>query len=801
MKTLSTLLKSLLIMSLLMQNAFGQRAMQVVRGKVVDQQTQAPLPGVNIILLGSDPILGISTDLNGNFRFEQIPVGKAGFKFSYIGYFEIIMNNLVVDAGKELVLNVKMQESVSMMQDLVISETSRSNDETVNEMATVSARGFNMEETMRYAGSRNDPARMAANFAGVSGSNDARNDIIIRGNSPMGLLWRLEGVNIPNPNHFAAVGTTGGPVSILNNNLLTNSEFYTGAFPATYGNAMSGVFDLSMRNGNNEKRENLAQIGFNGLEFGAEGPFKKGSEHSYLANYRYSVPAIIQELNLNTGTGDAVPYYQDLSFKLNFKLPKGTLSFFGIGGLSSIDLLGSTSEPADKESNLYNGSDLDIYNTSKTGVAGLKYLHLFNKNTYWTNAISVSYTNFGADVDTVFRDESFNVVGIQDYVINNVEELKYSWNSMFYHRFNARNALEGGVIMNVIDARMNREIEYAQEFGEGYNTINYSGIINLVQAYSSYQHRFSDSWILNAGLNYQNLLLNKTSESLEPRFGLRYNINAIQSINIAYGRHSQTQPSTSYFVETAHSDGTIALTNKNLGFTTGDHYVLSYQRKLSSDLKLVAEAYYQKLRNVPVEQRATNFSMLNAGADFVIPDTDSLVNEGNGYNRGIELTLEKYFSKSYYFLLTGSLFDSEYTASDRVERNTVFNGRYVFNALTGKEWQLGKRGNSISIDIKVTSAGNKRYIPIDLEASNAAGYAIYNNSLAYEPRYADYFRADVKAAFKMQGAKVTQEWVLDIQNITNHKNIFMERYDAYNKTIATSYQLGFWPMFQYRILF
>ncbi len=799
MKTFSKL--TIVVLGIILAHqTIAQRASQVVRGKVVDQQTMAPLPGVNIILLDSDPTIGVTSDLDGNFRFDKIAIGKVGFKLSYVGYFEVYMNNLVVDAGKELVLNVKMQESVSMMQDLVISARSGDNYETVSEMATVSARGFNMEETMRYAGSRNDPARMAANFAGVSGSNDSRNDIIIRGNSPMGLLWRLEGINIPNPNHFAAVGTTGGPVSILNNNLLTNSEFYTGAFPATYGNAMSGVFDLSMRNGNNEKREYLAQIGFNGVELGAEGPFKKGAGHSYMAHYRYSVPAIIQGLNLNTGTGDAVPYYQDLSFKLNFKMPKGQLSLFGIGGLSSINLLGSATDSI-ADNNLYNGSYLDIYNTSKTGVLGLKYTHLFNKNTSWSNALSASYTSFGANVDTVFRDETFKVLGTSDYVLNHFDETKYTWTSMLRHRFNTRNLMEGGVIMGLIDARMKREIQYVSSDGPVYNGINYAGWVNLLQTYVSWQHRFNDSWTLTTGLNYQNLLLNSASESMEPRVGLRYTITPGQSINLAYGRHSQSQPSTTYFIETILKDGSVTLTNEKLGFTTANHYVISYQRMLTPNLKLVTEAYYQQLDKVPVEQRMSNFSMLNAGADFGLPDTDSLVNRGTGTNKGVELTLEKYFSKSYYFMITASLFDSRYAASDDIARNTVFNGNYVFNTLAGKEWQLGKRGNSFSIDLKFTSAGNKRYIPIDLEASNEAGSTVYDNSRAYELRYPNYLRADIKAAFKMQGARITQEWVLDIQNVTHHKNIFMERYDSVTKRIVTSYQLGMWPMVQYRILF
>jgi hypothetical protein len=706
-----------------------------------------------------------------------------------------------VDAGKEVVLSIKMEESVDMLKDIVINARSEGNYEVTNELATVSARGFNVEETQRYAGSRNDPARMASNFAGVSGANDARNDIIIRGNSPTGLLWRMEGLNIPNPNHFAATGTTGGPVSILNNNLLADSEFYTGAFPAGYGNALSGVFDLTLRNGNNENREHLAQVGFNGLELGVEGPFKKGSGSSYLAHYRYSVPALIQELNLNTGTGSAVPDYQDLSFKLNFPVKNGRISLFGIGGKSHIDLLGSETASEDIEDNLYNGSDLDIYNTSETGVAGLDFLKFLGKNTYFKNTIAWSGTSFGAELDTVFRNEQFDVIDVQPYATNDINESKISWSSVFNHKINAWNLLDAGIIVDFIRSDMKREIYELSTGTPDLNTIDYTGNTFLIQSYVSWQHKFNDQWILNTGIHYQNLTLNKASEAFEPRLGLKYQLTPSQSIRLAYGHHHQVQPFSVYFIETRLPDGSTIETNRDLGFTRSDHFVIGYNLMVTPDIKLVIEAYHQRLEDVPVEQNESYFSMLNFGTDFGFPDTDSLVSEGTGKNTGVEITLEKYFSNSWYFLFTGSFFDSRYTGSDGIERNSAFNGNHVVNGLIGKEWMLGKKGNTISFDIKFTHAGNRRYVPINPEASRQAGYTVYDDENAYVNRYPDYMRADFKTTFRMQGKKITQEWVLDIQNITNHKNVFMERYDPYTQKIATTYQLGMWPMIQYRILF
>jgi len=222
---------------------------------------------------------------------------------------------------------------------------------------------------------------MATNFAGVRGANDATNDIVIRGNSPTGLLWRLEGVDIPNPNHFGNLGSTGGPVSMLNSNVLSNSDFMTGAFPSEYGNALSGVFDLRMRHGNNEKHEFLGQIGFNGVELGAEGPFSKKSGASYLINFRYSTLALFKLGGVDFGTGDATPEYTDLSFKVRIPTKKaGIFEIFGMGGMSSIEFIASEADTS--SNNFYTQGSLDVYDKTKTGFIGFSHTYLFKNSSF-----------------------------------------------------------------------------------------------------------------------------------------------------------------------------------------------------------------------------------------------------------------------------------------------------------------------------------------------------------------------------------------------------------------------------------
>jgi hypothetical protein len=303
------------LIALISLSGVAQNNRQTVRGVVVDAFTGNPIIGATVMVLDNHPVIGCSTDKNGEFTLKNVSTGRCSFIASIIGYNPQTLSNLMIISGKETVLNIKLEEKVTHLGDVVV-KASYSKERPLNDMALISARSFSVEETERFAGSLGDPARMVSNYAGVMAGNDSRNDIIIRGNSPMGLLWRIEGVEVPNPNHFGAQGTTGGPVSMLNSNLLSNSDFMTGAFPTGYGNALSGVFDINLRSGNKEKYEFTGQVGFNGFEAAAEGPIplgKNAPKGSFIIDYRYSTLELVSKLGFNVGTGTAIPQYNDLS--------------------------------------------------------------------------------------------------------------------------------------------------------------------------------------------------------------------------------------------------------------------------------------------------------------------------------------------------------------------------------------------------------------------------------------------------------------------------------------------------------
>ncbi|EAY24435.1 TonB-dependent receptor [Microscilla marina] len=784
----------LLITSLLCIQTAVWAQTQTIRGRVLDKQSKFPLVGATVAVLDTKPLLGAATDADGYFIIENVPLGRHIVRVSYLGYKEQTRPNVVVNAGKQTILNLALEEAITSTDEIVIT-AEKDKTRTNNEMALLSARGFTIEETSRYAGSRNDPSRMAQNFAGVSGANDSRNDIIIRGNSPTGLLWRLEGVDIPNPSHFGALGTTGGPVSMLNYNTLSNSDFLTGAFPAEYGNGISGVFDLQMRTGNNAKREYMAQLGFNGLELGAEGPFSKKSKTTYLVNYRYSTLAVFDALGISFGTGTAIPNYQDLSFKVDVPTKNaGRFSVFGVGGFSNIDLLASKTEfdPND----LFSQSANDIRQKTSMGVVGLTHLYFFNKNTYSQLNLAVSRSTEGTTIDSIYRNPNTKVVealvyrGTRDF-----RQVKYTLREQINKKLNARNNVNIGVILDWYQLTM--VDSFLVDGGSRFRRLrDFNGGSGLLRGYAQWQHRFNDQFTLNAGVHYQQFLLNNTY-AIEPRLGLKYSFTPTQSVSIGAGLHSQLQPLQVYFRQ---EDGTGIRTNRDLEFTKSRHLVLAYDNSLTPNLRLKVEGYYQQLVDVPVDADYPHFSLANAGAGFGIPTLDNMTNGGTGRNYGVELTLEKFYSKGYYFLFTGSLFESKYKGYDGIERNTAFNGNFVTNGLLGKEWRVGKR-NTLAIDLKVTYAGGRRFIPIDLEASRQQNDEVLLYDQAYEQKLDDYFRFDFKIGFKMNGKRITQEWFIDIQNVTNQQNVFTRSYNTTANDIQTTYQLGLFPLVQWRLLF
>lgn len=787
---------AILLAILLTPELQAQKVVQTIKGTVTDKASKITLPGATVYVAESNPLIGTTTDENGNFRLDNVETGRIQLCVRYLGYEPLCLDNLNLISGKELVLNIDLQEMVKNIDEVVV-KASQNKSTSINTMSTISSRTFSIEETQRYAGARNDVARMAINYAGVSAGNDATNEITIRGNSPNGLLWQLEGVEISNPNHFGFMGATGGPVGMLNNNTLSNSDFMTSAFAAEYGNALSGVFDLRMREGNHDRHEFLGQVGFNGFELGAEGPISEKNNASYLVNYRYSTLGLFHLLGISLGTGTAIPEYQDISFKITSKLGEGKISLFGLAGISAIDFLYSERDSSETE-NFYANEGFDIYNNNRQGVAGLNYFRRMGGKSYAEITLSADAIQNKNRLDTVLlAPESTRLFEMTEFKSQN-----YSLNLSLSTKFSSKLSARFGGELRKINFSLKDSL-YMSKYGSFFNIYDDLGGTVLLRGFTEFNLRLTEKLSVNGGLHIMALQLNREVNT-EPRVAMKYKPFPNHSFSIGYGNHSKIQPMFVYFRRLDLNAVDYIQPNKDLEMTKANHFIASWDWQINAFTRVKVEGYLQHLYNTVIESKESSFSMLNNNSfQFSIPDT--LINGGTGENKGFEITLERFMNKGLYFLVTTSVFDSKYKGSDGKNRSTAFDGGYVFNSLAGKEFQLKSRNegkkNYISADVKLTAAGGQRYTPVDLQRSVIENKTVYDESLAYSEKFRDYFRLDIRMAFRMDNRKFSQEFALDIQNITNRANPLYMQYDTETGKTEFINQLMIFPMMQYRIVF
>jgi len=666
-------------------------------------------------------------------------------------------------------------------------------------LTVTGARTFSTEETFRFAGSLGDPARMVRSFPGVIPANDSRNDIIIRGNSPIGVQWSLDGVEIPNLNHFnTGVGMTGGQVTMLNTNLLANSDFHMSAWPAPYGNAMAGIFDLQMRKGNNQKHEFWGQMGFNGIEAGSEGYFSKNSTSSYLVSYRYSIPDLMNKMGINTGI---IPKYQDLTMKLNFDInKKNQLSVIGLYGSSGINFVTSEVGMVEFDKDLLGQYDQRIKIDAKTYILGVTHRVDFTTKTKLTTLLSLVRSDTHMPVDTMSMTQPN--AEWQPLWDEKALEDKYSCYSKIEHRFSYASLIEAGVKYDLYNVNYLEKESYSDERGF-FTNVDKKGSFGLWRVYSQYRQNIASRLILTGGLHGMYLDMNNTY-SVEPRFGARYTPVSKHTFALAGGLYSQMIPRSFYFIRTLNPQGEIELSNKKLGFMKSAHADFSYSWSFAPDWHFKAETYYQWLYNIPVKNDPNEtYTILQAGGagENVIMREGNLVNKGTGKNYGVEFTVEKFMSKNYYLLFNSTLYRSTYTNGyNKKEWSTVFDGKYLFNLASGYELTL-KKGWTLFADIKGSLAGGTRYTPVLEEESKKERKVVFDITRMNELQLRNYFRTDLRIGYRRNGKKFTDELALDLQNLTNQRNIYSLIYDIDEGTYKETLLQGFVPMVTYRVNF
>jgi len=792
LKKLSSLMKFsgnavLLLLFLLFfldKRAGCQEFNQTVRGTITDADSRKPLAGVNFVCESCNPVRGCPTDSTGHFNLV-VPVGRHRFSVTHIGFNPKTISDVQVGTGKEVFLNIEMEERIIVTEEVAVKGTT---NRWLNPMATVSVRSLRSQDAARYAGGYFDPLRMVANFAGVaSGNSDDNNEIIVRGNSPRGLQWRIEGIEIPNPNHFAnGQGASGGGYSSITTNVLSSFDFFTGSFPAEYGNAYSGVMDLNLRNGNSEKHEFSLGLSVLGAEGSAEGPLNKKNSISYLADFRRADFKILANYGLiDTDDLGIVPSTFDWVFKTTFRTSKsGSFDFFTLGGTSSAGDMASASS-----SEIKGGGDSDEYiERHKWAAAGVKHSLLFpDSKTFLRTTAGFTYeVNSDKDqrVDTLLRK---TVTYLDRY-----EYPAFRMATMLNHKFNSNHSLRAGLYFNYL---------WGDLFAKRLGSAKYDTLINLNASgwYSGYyiQWKYKSAGMIetNTGVHFLHSAINRQFTA-EPRFGLVFRYAPDQSINAGIGFHSRIEPLSIYHYRVRINNTTREERNSELKTLKAFHLTLGYNKTFGSDLRLIIEGYFQHLYDVPISSSTTNlYSIVNSS--YGLPDL-ILVNNGKGKNQGIEFTLEKNFSRNYYFMLNGSLFDSKYKASDGNWYNTYYNSKYVINVLGGKEFPFGKfKQNVIGFKIRNMSRGGFRYTPVSRAQTLKYKRIIYESRNTYGEQLPGFSRVDFGISYRLNLKKYAWIFMADALNLLDHENVERRRFEYRNKQIITndSKTLGLIPIF------
>ena len=760
-------------------SAFSQELTQNIKGQILDKDSQQPIEFATVTIEETE--FGTLSDTSGNFILQNIPVGRYNIKISCIGYEPIIIPEVTVSSTKETNLNVKLQESITTLDEILIKPTIQKNL-SLNNMATVSARMLSVEEASRYAGGFDDPARLAASFAGVA-SNISNNAIVIRGNAPKFLQWRMEGVEIPNPNHFADLNAFGGGgLTALSSNLLANSDFFTGAFPAEYNNALSGVFDIQMRSGNNSEYEHSFQVGLLGIDFSSEGPLSKKQNSSYIFNYRYSSLGLLASILPDDASGTT---YQDLAFKFNFVTKKaGTFSFWGIG---LIDKSGTNPETDTTLWDYYQDKEEGLAK-QYMGAAGLNHRILINTSAFLNT--SLVFSGNGLDLYTKRLDS--NLVLTPENRIKSFTQ-NITFRTYLNKKFSPKHTIRTGFTAKGLNYQL--ELQDNILGGENLSTIvSETGFTTLLSAFYNSNIR-TEKFTFNLGINTQLFTLN-SNYTIEPRLGISFKINQNNQLSFAYGLHSRLERLNIYFIKDPQTSEDV---NKNLDFSKAHHFVLGYDKNLGEHTHLKIEAYYQQLFNIPIIENST-YSLINLENDWFLDN--KFVNKGLGKNYGIDITLEQYINKGFYYLISASVFDSKYKTDLDDWYDTRFNRTFLLNALAGKEFELGAEKQKIlGINLKISWQGGDRYSPVDSSTSILAKEVIYDETKPFTKQLQSAFTAHITINYKWNRKKTSHELALKVINATAYSDYFGHRLNLKTQKIEELREVVILPNLSYKVSF
>lgn len=778
-----------LILVFISSLAYSQ-SYQTVRGTIKESFTERSIDSVVVTLLSENvKYMETTSDAKGNFVFTNVEIGFYDIQFNHPNYTSFIQPAITVTVSKETVLNSVMENSAKTLDEVEVTFTKERGIPN-NEMANSSVFPIEPSDARRIAGGLDDPIRVAGTLPGVTASSSfSANFVSIRGNSPRSLKYQMEGVELPNPTHFARIGGSGGTFTIFSMQLMDKSDFYTGAFSSQFGDALGGVFDVKFKKGNSEQHEMTFQIGSLGVDLGSEGPLSKKNNSSYVFNYRYAT------VGLGRIGNPSSPTYQDFSFNVDVPLAKSRakLQFFGIAGTSD-RTRAALKDSADWKESL---DRTTLYLASTTVTVGGVYKKFVGKKSVFKATVVGSYSKQSDNKDYI--QNNFSIINQK---INEYTSIPITGALSFKHKFGMRHSNITGLSYNTT-AHDWRAEKYSFNQNRQLILMDGSGRSNLFQAYTQSKISLTDKFEILAGVHF--LHYDVTNQhTIEPRVSLNYQLNSKHSLSLSSGMHSQVENYATYLYEQTNTMEETVFPNKNLGLAKAIHYIIGYKGKVFTNHRLRIEAYYQQLYNVPVDSFA--FSTINLEE---LSDLRALTNGGTGQNYGIDLGFERYTDNGLYYIFNSSFWRSYYTGVDGIQRSTAFDNKFNLRFIVGKEYKLRASATKNGVDRfrafswneSFNILGGQVYTPLDFVNSKLEQETIYDESLAFTQTGETLLFLDFNFSYTINKKERKTVWALQIKNLLNNGNALYREYDTVLDKEVVVKSTSFFPNIYYRLEF
>ncbi|GAB4333038.1 MAG: TonB-dependent receptor [Calditrichia bacterium] len=751
------------ISAFLITSLWSKEPTGTIAGKVLDGRRKFPLIGAEIQIKGQS--IGAATDLDGYYEIRNVPAGTYVLIASYLGYREVYKTDVVVKPQRTTFLNFELLPTEIAGETVTVTagyfpELSEAGMRTI---------AFSSEEIRRAPGAAGDVSRILMSLPAVAKVNDQSNGLIVRGGSPMENQILLDGFQIPNINHFPVQGSTAGPISVLNADLIEDVTFTAGGFSAEYGDRLSAIMDISLREGN--KKETNYQVDLNIAGFGGlwEGPLHNG-KGSFLVNVRRSYLDFVVDW-FNTGTTLA-PRYGDFLTKLNFQLNNNqSLSLLA---LYSDDYIHSNYSVALENDMTSFGNQDD-----KMWLAGLKWQALWNKKHISEFRFSYSGLNFD---DRAYDLNSQNLL-----LKNRSEEPVWSIDWVDFLKLHQRLFLKLGANIRGHFSR------YRQTYGQWIQNEYTSSEIN--KEYKEYD------WNGFAMANWQ--LTNKVNGNfglrwiyyswydkikVSPRFSISYDINTISSLRIAFGEYYQTLPAL--FLVQLQTGTAKILRNRQ--------WVAGYHLLLSENTRLTLEAYSKAYENMPIDPNMPQYNVLDEvyGQFYFYGKHQTLNFTGRAKSAGIELTVQKKMAKNLYGLASIALSRNQYRDGKGVWRNRISDNRIVISLEGGykfnKKYELSGRW---------IYAGGSPYTPVNLPASIEAERTVLDDARFNGERYPAYHSLNLRMDRRFYFQRTSLTLYISAWNVYDRKNVAQYYYNNQLKSVKAIYQWRLLPLFGFEYEF